>query len=374
MKKVSVIVPMYKAKPYVKPCVDALLRQGVEEDELEILLIDDRSPDDTFAYAKDLFGNCPAVRVIEQEQNGGPGKARNRGLQEAAGKYICFADVDDLYIDNAISGMIATAEAEHADVVHTNGVYFTIVKPLPDDLSVLGEQDLLSIVFSRSNRDAADLSTWQIGEMEERLRAWYHHDIHWNVWGKLYKKDFLDRNGIRFLDMKIGEDCLFVMKCMLTAEKYVQNNTFTYIYRIGESQSVSRGSKNPKVFINAQMSLFEIEQHFEEELGGIPYLKEHPQELQKLKEMEISNIRGPYAIAKYAEIGRSTLSEDPGVKALFETYFGADGERRMNALFDEYDQCKVDRSAEVFSSYEFWKSIRDRFGSRVFSLNDLSKK
>ena len=70
MKKVSVIVPMYKAKPYVKPCVDALLRQGVEEDALEILLIDDRSPDDTFAYAKDLFRDCPAVRVIEQEQNG----------------------------------------------------------------------------------------------------------------------------------------------------------------------------------------------------------------------------------------------------------------------------------------------------------------
>ena len=372
MKKVSVIVPMYKAKAYIRPCVEALLRQRLGND-FEILLIDDKSPDDTYEYACELYKDNPCVRVIRQEVNGGPGKARNRGLMDATGKYICFADVDDMYLDNAISDMLAVAQKENADVVHTTGVRFTVVKPLPDDLSTLTEDDYVNLVFSKTTGDVFNTASYSIDDMEERILAWHEQKIHWSVWGKLYRKDFLKDNNIQFSNMKIGEDCLFVMKCVLMAKKYVQNNTFTYIYRIGESQSVSRGAKNPKVFINAQMSLFEIERHFDEEFSSIPYLKENPQELPKLKEMEITNIKGPYAIAKFKEIGRATLEEDEGVISLFEDYFGDASKDKMKEIFDEYESSTETRNADRFSSYEMWKFVKDKVSRDVISLESLVK-
>ena len=368
MKKVTVIVPMYKAKAYVSPCVNALMRQGLG-DRIEILLIDDRSPDDTFEYARELFKDNPLVRVIEQEVNGGPGKARNRGIQEATGEYICFADVDDMYVDNAISQMLETAEKENADVVHTNGVYFTVIETLPDDLSTIPRENLMDIIFARTSRDLYDESNYSIDDIGQRLKAWHNHECHWNVWGKLFRRVFLNENNIHFLNMKIGEDCLFIMKCVLTAKKYVQNNTFTYIYRIGESESVSRGKKNPKIFINAQMSLFESERHFDDEFREIPYLAENPEELAKLKAMEMATVKGPYVIAKYKEIGRDELSRNEEVIALFRQYFGEAAMEKMNELFDEYDNSETEVSAEEASSYKYWAMWKEKAKGRRVSLS-----
>lgn len=372
MKKVSVIVPMYKAKNYVKPCVDALLRQGLE-DEIEILLIDDRSPDDTFEYAKNLYKDNPLVRVILQEENGGPGKARNRGLEEASGKYICFADVDDMYVDNSISGMLEIAEKEDADVVHFNGMHFTVVNPIPDDLSSLTKEDLVNSIFTMGNRDIHDTNIYLSGNIEERIDEWFKHEYHWSVWGKLYKKSFLDENKIRFLNMKIGEDCLFIMKCVMTAKTYVRKNDFAYIYRIGEAESVSRGKGNPRIFINAQRSVFEVERHFTEEFSDIPYFKDHKEELERLLKMEIDGIVNSYAAAKLHEIGREELGSNPDVIALFEEYYGDQAKEKMNEVFDEYEKRDGSTNADQFSSYNTWKFVKDKIGDEIISLGDKFK-
>ena len=95
MPEVSLIVPMYTAKQYIVPCVSSLQRQGLSD--MEILLVDDCSPDDTYNHAKELFRGNETVRVLQTEKNGGPGLARNRGLEEAEGEYICVCDVDNIY-------------------------------------------------------------------------------------------------------------------------------------------------------------------------------------------------------------------------------------------------------------------------------------
>ena len=71
MIRVSVIVPMYCAKSVMEPCVSALLRQGLEE--MEIILVDDCSPDDTYEYACRIYQDNPKIRVLQAAQNGGPG-------------------------------------------------------------------------------------------------------------------------------------------------------------------------------------------------------------------------------------------------------------------------------------------------------------
>lgn len=375
MKKVSVIVPIYKAKSYVKPCVDALLRQGICEDELEILLVDDKSPDDTYEYTKNLFKDSKAVRVIEQEENGGPGKARNRGLLEATGKYICFADVDDMYTDNALSRMVDIAEEKNADVVHTNGVCFTVANPLPDDLSTLTDDNIVDFLFIKDKTiDKNDKTPYEAESIEKKMDAWYSHEYHWNVWGKLYKREFLENNNIKFLNMRIGEDCIFVMKCVLSANKYVLVNDFSYIYRIGEPESISRGKGNPKVFINAQRAIFEVEKVFDDEFKNIPYLKDHPEEMEKLKKMEIDNIEGPYVVAKFHEIGRQALSENEDVIAAFVEYHGDKAKDKMEMLFDRYEKITEYPNADGFTSYEMWKGIKDKIGNNNISYGELSNK
>ena len=86
---ISVIVPVYNIIPYLPRCVESLQKQTYPE--LEILLIDDGSTDDTPALCDRLAENDPRIRVFHKE-NGGPSSARNFGLTQAAGAYVGFVD------------------------------------------------------------------------------------------------------------------------------------------------------------------------------------------------------------------------------------------------------------------------------------------
>lgn len=92
---ISVIVPVYNIIPYLPRCVESLQKQTYPE--LEILLIDDGSTDDTPVLCDRLAENDPRIRVFHKE-NGGPSSARNFGLTQAAGAYVGFVDSDD-YVD-----------------------------------------------------------------------------------------------------------------------------------------------------------------------------------------------------------------------------------------------------------------------------------
>ena len=90
---VSVVIPLYNAKKFIRACVDSVLNQTLKN--VEVVIVDDCSTDDSLAYCRELYGNNDRVRIFQQPKNGGPGAARNRGVQEAEGEYIAFLDSDD---------------------------------------------------------------------------------------------------------------------------------------------------------------------------------------------------------------------------------------------------------------------------------------
>lgn len=92
MPLISVVVPVYKVQPYIRSCVDSLLAQTF--DNIEIILIDDGSPDDCGAICDEYSLADGRVRVIHKE-NGGLSRARNTGVEAARGEYVCFVDSDD---------------------------------------------------------------------------------------------------------------------------------------------------------------------------------------------------------------------------------------------------------------------------------------
>ena len=93
---VSVIVPVYKAEKWLHRCVDSILTQTMED--FELLLIDDGSPDRSGEICDEYAAKDSRVRVFHKE-NGGVSSARNLGLDNAKGEYICFLDSDD-WIDS----------------------------------------------------------------------------------------------------------------------------------------------------------------------------------------------------------------------------------------------------------------------------------
>ena len=93
--KFSIIVPVYKVEDYLQACVDSLLAQEAYENQMEILLIDDGSPDRSGELCDRLTEKHEQIKAFHKP-NGGLSSARNYGLDRAAGEYVLFVDSDDV--------------------------------------------------------------------------------------------------------------------------------------------------------------------------------------------------------------------------------------------------------------------------------------
>lgn len=371
MSKVSFVVPMFKAKPYIGHCVASLLRQ--ELDDFEILLIDDCSPDDTCEYARALFKDDSRVRVIRQEKNGGPGQARNRGIEEAAGEYICFADADDIYVDGAVRQMLDVTLAHNADVYYANEMYFTVAESLPDDLALLTKDQLVCLGHVTEEETGDQGKIRLAGDMSERVADWLKHRYHWSSCGKLFRRSFLLEHEIRYPNFKLGEDQAFILNALVHAPVYLTQNSCPYIIRFGTNvNSVSRGSKSVRVFVDGLKSLFGAIEYLSDMLAGIGYFEQHPEESRALIDYHVAITEKEFTLSKYQEIGRDIVSESEEVHQVFNDHFGSKGAFVEKTLFDAYDGKPVAIEEEFKGDgpeiYHTLKKVKDYVGDGVFNL------
>ena len=111
-KRVSIIVPVYRVEAYIDECVESLVSQTYSN--LEILLIDDESPDNCGAICDRWAARDSRIRVIHKK-NGGAASARNAGLDAATGDYVCFVDSDDAVLADYVCHLVSTLETQRAD-------------------------------------------------------------------------------------------------------------------------------------------------------------------------------------------------------------------------------------------------------------------
>ena len=109
---ISFVVPVYNAAAFLEKCVKSLRVQKVD---LEIILVDDGSTDDSGAICDRFAALDSRIHVIHKE-NGGPSETRNAGIEAAAGKYVWFIDADDWLEPNAAEVMLQTAEFTQAEI------------------------------------------------------------------------------------------------------------------------------------------------------------------------------------------------------------------------------------------------------------------
>ena len=114
---ISVIVPVYNASEYVSQCIDSILIQSYQE--LEILLIDDGSTDNSLQICEAYCRRDPRVQLIQHVKNRGLVSARKTGLQASRGKYIGFVDADDYIEPEMFKRLIYAIEKYDVDFVHS---------------------------------------------------------------------------------------------------------------------------------------------------------------------------------------------------------------------------------------------------------------
>ena len=232
MTELSVIVAIYKVEKYLRACVDSILSQPFRD--LELILVDDGSPDRCPGICDEYARADARVRVIHQ-QNQGSVMARQAGLAVAKGTYVAFVDGDDWLDGDPFTPLIAMADQHHADVV-TCGYWQgdgTRDEPRGNPLpSGVYEHEKLAWLLDRA------LFTG----------TYYEPGIIPALWNKLFRQSTLVQSGIRPHEMiRMGDDAALTFPLLLRASCVVVANEIRgYHYRVTEG-SLSR-SADPLYF------------------------------------------------------------------------------------------------------------------------------
>ena len=210
MYKVSVIIPVYKAEPYLRDCLDSVVNQTLKE--IEIICVDDGSPDNSAAIAAEYQQRYDNIKLIRQE-NGGPSKARNAGLDAAAGEYICFLDSDDTLEVRALEKLHGIAADRELDILHFN------TKPVFLNEQLREKNAKMEHYYDRGD-SYCGLCTGQT--MFVRMRQ--DNKQRPSVCLQLMRRGFLEETGIRFYPGIIHEDNLFTFQCAMMAQRVASVN------------------------------------------------------------------------------------------------------------------------------------------------------
>lgn len=230
---VSIIIPVYNKEKYLNDSIQSAINQ--DHDDLEIIIINDGSQDNSESIIKNWSLKDSRVKYIFQE-NEGVSSARNKGISIANGKYIFFLDADDFLERNSISKLVYYAEEEKVDIIIGN-IY---------------EQYVDSIIkrarFENRLLDEKDLSLFKT-----KLEMFVVNGRHMAMAGnKLYKLDFIIEHQIVFLDGVIAEDRLFNLMCYINNPVIQLANEYTYIYNILDN---SRSSTFNSSYYDESISL-----------------------------------------------------------------------------------------------------------------------
>lgn len=115
MPTLSIIIPIYNVERYLRRCLDALVEQSLLP--YEVILVNDGTPDNSGAIAKEYADKYPFMRYVEQE-NQGVSAARNKGLSLATGDFVTFCDPDDYFVPYFCEEIVKIIDQQSADLYH----------------------------------------------------------------------------------------------------------------------------------------------------------------------------------------------------------------------------------------------------------------
>lgn len=220
---VSVIVPVYNVEPYLRRCLDSVAEQTLRD--IEIIVVDDGSPDGSPAICDEYAARDPRVRVIHKA-NAGLGYARNSGIEIAAGRYLAFLDSDDYLDPEAMQRLYTLAADNDLDIVRAARNEFVAEGRFSH--SVAGSE--LSVYEGKETlrRIALCYFSQPGGEPDRRL------NLEGSAWGALYHRRLFFDCGLRFVSERdlVSEDFIFNYECALHARRIGKIHDTLWHYRL----------------------------------------------------------------------------------------------------------------------------------------------
>lgn len=227
---ISVVLPVYNVAAYLERCIESIVNQTYQN--LEILLIDDGSTDESQEICRKWAEKDSRIRHIRKE-NQGLGMARNTGMEYAAGKYICFFDSDDYVALDALEQCCVLAEKEQADVVcfgfhrvSKTGQILQTRTPCPEHLTYQGEavrEEFLPELIAPDTAAGKDSGLWM------------------SAWTALYRLELLQKSGWQFVSERVvlSEDLYSLLRLYGFVQKVAVLPKALYYYCENET-SLSR--------------------------------------------------------------------------------------------------------------------------------------
>lgn len=213
MAKVSVIVPIYGVEKYLEQAIKSILTQTLTD--IEILLINDGSKDACPQIA-DKFAQKDSRIIVIHKENGGYGSACNAGLEKATGEYIAILEPDDYIDSNMYEDLYKIAQEYDSDVVKST--FYNVFTS--------GEK----FYIKKENWEKNNFPTDRSFKIVDFPEIFY---LHPSIWSCIYKKDFLDKNDIRFNEIPGAgwTDNLFQVQTMCLAERINYTPSAYYYWR-----------------------------------------------------------------------------------------------------------------------------------------------
>lgn len=243
-KKISVIVPVYKVENYLPKCVDSIISQTYKD--LEIILVDDGSPDNCHKICDDYSRADSRVKVIHK-QNEGLSEARNTGIRAATGGYMVFLDSDDWLEENSMKGIADIAAQKSPDVIVGNINYIHGAGRKFAESGYIDKEGLI--------------------EKDADTAVSYFNDagIYWPAFKFMPKKIFIDEKKLFFYKGILHEDLEWVPRVIAASGSFALYKERFYCYRSGREGSITskKSYKNYSDMVKVSGSLFETARDME---------------------------------------------------------------------------------------------------------------
>lgn len=231
-KKISIIIPIYNVEKYLPACVESILQQTYKN--LEVILVDDGSPDRCPVICDELAQKDGRIRVIHQKNKGLSG-ARNTGIDNAQGDYLIFVDSDDTVEQTLVEELYTYAEKWNCAIVACGRNYIfedgqIVCKIAHDESKVYGFEEAMQ-----------EMNSFRLFDM--------------SAWAKIYRKELFE--DIRFPEGKLSEDYYIMYKLFDKAQTigYVAKPLYNYLQR---QSSISRNKKINHDFADAAKKQMEF--------------------------------------------------------------------------------------------------------------------
>lgn len=250
----SIIIPVYKVEKYLSACLDSILQQI--DNSIEIILVDDGSPDNSGMICDFYSRNYTNISVIHKE-NGGLSDARNAGIDKSKGRYIWFIDSDDDICENSIQQVVSKIKEYTPDVfviqskiVHEDG-YRVNEKVYTIKTGLYSSQEYMEQLKNNS-KSVIFCAQYQI-----------------------CKKEFIEKNSLRFYKGIIHEDELWTPQILLCASSiyYSGLNIYNHYMRPGSIMNSNNYEKSGRSDLIVTRELSKL--YDEAERTDLQYLRDH---------------------------------------------------------------------------------------------------